>query len=161
MGIIKTKPFDLKAIKNGAKWGVFGMGENPVLCYDHGRFLMHIFKAIDSKDLCLSIDGTIRRIIGDNIVVIGTGKYQILLIQEPKLASDLSEVKVGDKVWDFLYGWGTILTIESKKIIVEMDNKTAGTISYHPSGKFLHYNGLDMYNQTLFLTEIKFEIPKV
>lgn len=65
--------------------------------------------------------------------------------------------KVGDKVWDFIYGWGNIINVRkdySFPIVVSFGN---GKItSYKFNGK---YDDTEI-NPRLFLDEIKYEIPK-
>lgn len=67
--------------------------------------------------------------------------------------------KVGDKVWDFIYGWGTIVEVyDITKFIypieVKFDNDKI--ISYTLDGK---QNDTNIYPR-LFWDEIKFEIPE-
>lgn len=66
--------------------------------------------------------------------------------------------KVGDRVWDFLFGWGTIINICEDEnhypieVMFELEDRTH---EYKLDGK--RYAAR---NQTLFWDEIKFEIPK-
>lgn len=64
--------------------------------------------------------------------------------------------KVGERVWDFKYGWGTITNTRHSpqyQILVVFDKGI--TESFMPTGA-VEEEG----NQTLFWDEIKFEIPK-
>lgn len=61
-------------------------------------------------------------------------------------------VKVGDRVWDFIYGWGTITEDQYYTIRVEFDSPK--TMTYRLNGKAC----ID-HPQRLFWDEIKFEIP--
>lgn len=64
--------------------------------------------------------------------------------------------KVGDRVWDFRFGWGNIKKIDLDKdypICVELYNNTQ---TYTTDGKYREFDK----NPVLFWDEIKFEIPK-
>ena len=68
------------------------------------------------------------------------------------------DAKEGDRVWDFLFGWGTVIGIYEDEnhlpieVMFEFEDRTH---SYGLDGK--RYAAR---NQTLFWDEIKFEIPK-
>lgn len=73
------------------------------------------------------------------------------------METDFSSAKVGDRVWDFIYGWGKILP-ENKRInrelypiYVQFDSGVCDAYSYDG------VNGLG--KRTLFWDEIHFEIP--
>lgn len=64
--------------------------------------------------------------------------------------------KIGDRVWSFSNGWGTIDEITTESVyalIIKFDNKEV--ISYTFDGRFSTSDALP----TLFWDEIKFEIP--
>ena len=63
-------------------------------------------------------------------------------------------IEIGDKVWSFEYGWGTVVDILSDSFYVEY-NKYEDSVNYD-------FNGIRNLNknQTLFWNEIKFEMPK-
>lgn len=66
--------------------------------------------------------------------------------------------KVGDRVWDFIEQWGTIVEIDEKSdfpLVVEFDNnEEEGAYTYE--GKEFEVD----FNPRLFWDEIKYEIPK-
>lgn len=67
--------------------------------------------------------------------------------------------KIGDRVWDYLCGWGTIIEISNDNrsfypLVVEFGKKEQGTYTFN--GK----RYIEELNQRLFWEEIKFEIPK-
>ena len=66
------------------------------------------------------------------------------------------DAKVGDKVWDFVHGWGEITSVEPDHtfypIVVSYLTKVRESYTYE--GKW-HKN----HHPTLFWDEIKFEIP--
>lgn len=65
--------------------------------------------------------------------------------------------KVGDKVWDFIYGWGNIINvIEDSPFPIMADFGNGRTISYEFDGKSYDTD----INPRLFWDEIKFEIPE-
>ena len=66
--------------------------------------------------------------------------------------------KTGDKVWDFLYGYGKVLEVDKDELWVEFDESLCIDQKrvYTFDGKL---RGVG-YPQTLFWNEIKFEIPK-
>jgi len=162
---MKTKPFDLNAIKNGAKWGIFENNKGKCACcsdaWNHVELLFGSENTAihyDGLHIIINANGMFKKTYDDRY---GIYMYQILLIEEPKLASDLSEVKVGDKVWDFSAGWGEVISFEgyAERPIGAQFKKSSITSfkSYYLSGKMGKYDE----NQSLFLTEIKFEIPEV
>lgn len=161
---MKTKPFDLNAIKNGAKWGIFENNkEKCACCSDAWKYVELLFGSentaihYDGLHVIIKANGVFKKTYDDRY---NTYMYQILLIEEPKLASDLSEVKVGDKVWEFRFGWGTIAAIQPKdkySIFVKFSPETLSIISFTKDGR----GHTDVQNQSLFLTEIKFEIPEI
>jgi hypothetical protein len=171
MEITKTKPFDLEAIKNGAKWGIIKSIENkPLILYNNHmtEFSEIIYSSSNKKGLQLLWGSTLYKVEYDGRLfkfnysqeTLFTD-YKIVLLQEPKLASDLSEVKVGDKVWDFRFGWGKIVSSSVTSLrypIAVCFNNLKETFYYTLEGKPL--TNLNI-NQTLFLTEIKFKIPEV
>jgi len=154
---MKTKPFDLNAIKNGAKWGIFecNVFQTPC-CADAWNHVELLFSETKMAIIYCGLN-----IVNDAGIFHGSiaSVYQILLIEEPKLASDLSDLKVGDKVYDLVYGRGKIDHL-STLINVKFDY-TGAIIQYNFNG--IQYCSYQNYrcNQSLFLTEIKFEIPEV
>lgn len=65
--------------------------------------------------------------------------------------------KAGDKVWDFIYGWGNIISVmKNYPFPIAVDFSNGKTISYKFNGK---HNDTDIYPR-LFWNEIKFEIPE-
>lgn len=65
--------------------------------------------------------------------------------------------KIGDKVWDIIYGWGNIISvIKDYPFPIAVDFSNGKTISYKFNGK---NNDTDI-NPRLFWDEIKFEIPE-
>lgn len=67
-----------------------------------------------------------------------------------------SKAKIGDRVWTFNNGWGTIVSIECKSVYslnVNFDN--GEETSYTIGGKFSSSDS----KPSLFWDEIKFEIP--
>lgn len=65
--------------------------------------------------------------------------------------------KVGDRVWSFEFGWGTIVEIKNNftySIFIKFDGQL-DLFSFTFSGKRFNET-----KQTLFWNEIKFEIPK-
>jgi len=67
--------------------------------------------------------------------------------------------KVGENVWDFIYGWGTIVEVyDITKFIypIEVKFDNGKIIFYTLDGK---YNDTEIYPR-LFWDEIKFEIPE-
>ena len=66
--------------------------------------------------------------------------------------------KTGDRVWDFLYGYGKVLEVDKDRLWVEFDESLCIDKKrvYTFDGKL---RGVG-YPQTLFWNEIKFEIPK-
>ena len=67
-----------------------------------------------------------------------------------------SNAKIGDKVWNFAYGWGTIADIQhgSTHPIVVRFLKTAGTFTL--GGK----EAVSDLHPTLLWDEVKYEVPK-
>ena len=66
--------------------------------------------------------------------------------------------KVGDRVWDYLYGWGTIKKTNfdiDYPILVKYDNE-----DNHESFTYEGFKNLIYKNPTLFWNEIKFETPE-
>lgn len=66
--------------------------------------------------------------------------------------------KVGDRVWDYLYGWGTIKKTDfdiDYPILVKYDNK-----DNHDSFTYEGFENLIHKRPTLFWDEIKFEAPE-
>ena len=64
-------------------------------------------------------------------------------------------VKAGDKVWDFVYGWGKVIEVTKHinypiKVSFDGFNITYNTEGYQEN----------VINQTLFWDKIKFKIPK-
>jgi hypothetical protein len=67
--------------------------------------------------------------------------------------------KVGDKVWDFIYKWGTVSYIEDDMLFIKFSYMTSATFSKNGINQ-AHPKGSASANiQTLFWDEIKFEIP--
>ena len=80
--------------------------------------------------------------------------------KSPKRADDLSGLMVGDKVWSYTAGWGIVTDID-----VDMETVYPINVKYlDESTSCFTRNGFEIasdINQTLFLTEIKFEIPTI
>lgn len=169
MSTIKTKPFDLEAIKNGAKWGIyeFNVNETPILIslIKELNNSINLFECITEKNKMTPVvlfwnnqhfnvckDGSFHLAKKSWI----TRNFIIKLIQEPKLASDLSEIKVGDKVWDFKMGWGEVENIRKGYNYPITIRFKKDCMTYTMDGK-----SIEGSNQSLFLTEIKFEISEV
>ena len=161
METIKTKPFDLEAIKNGAKYAIFKGGDYS---QQFNKVPLDLFVSItDPNKFTVKFGDYANYDIDSNGLLTNAGqiKHELRIIQEPKLASDLSDLKVGDKVWDFAYDWGEIKHVEKSlninyPIAVLFPNNVVRT--YTIKG----FANLSLNcNQTLFLTEIKFEIPEV
>ena len=77
------------------------------------------------------------------------------MITEKKAFED---AQVGDRVWDFLCGWGTIINInkdEGYPMKIKFDNYRNRYETYTLDGKNYVEN-----NPSLFWNEIKFEIPE-
>lgn len=69
----------------------------------------------------------------------------------------LRNAKVGDRVWDIIYGWGNIISvIKNDPFPIAVDFSNGKTISYKFNGK---NNDTDI-NPRLFWDEIKYEIPE-
>jgi len=65
-------------------------------------------------------------------------------------------IKIGDRVWDFRYGWGIVKYINTEEYPIVVYFPSLGYHkAYNFDGKTNKY-----LNQTLFWDEIKFEIPK-
>jgi hypothetical protein len=75
------------------------------------------------------------------------------------IALDGKEVKVGDRLWSFVYGWGTVSSYDSLHadllIRVVFDGYKNSGYFYNLSGVF---NGASQ-ERTLFWDEITFDIP--
>ena len=65
-------------------------------------------------------------------------------------------IKVGDKVWDFGYGWGKVVIVSEKSFVVSFS--VVNNIAYCYDGKLCIDK--ENKNQTLFWSKINFEIPK-
>lgn len=65
-----------------------------------------------------------------------------------------SKAKIGDRVWDFLYQYGTIDELKENTILVKFDSGI--TVAYNLNGS----SGYPVNVQTLFWNKIEFEIPK-
>lgn len=64
--------------------------------------------------------------------------------------------KVGDRVWDFVYGWGTIIHIfYEKEYPITFKSDTNRICNFRFDGK----RNINDINPSLFWNEIKFEIP--
>lgn len=73
------------------------------------------------------------------------------------MSKTFENAKVGDKVWDIIYGWGNIISVIKDypfPIMVEFGN--GKRTSYKFNGK---YNDTDV-NPVLFWNEIKIDIPE-
>lgn len=67
------------------------------------------------------------------------------------------DAKVGDRVWDFLYGYGKVLEVDKNELWVEFESLCIDKKRVYIFDGELKGVG---YPQTLFWDEIKFEIPK-
>ena len=65
-------------------------------------------------------------------------------------------IKVGDRVWDFVYGWGEVIDIEKDSVYYPL------VVEFKAFTGIFNYKGIkiDFTNQTLFWSEILFELPK-
>jgi hypothetical protein len=64
-------------------------------------------------------------------------------------------IEVGDKVWDFTYGWGIVANVDSThEYPIQVIRENVSQDYYTLDGK-----PLVNHNQTLFWNEIKFEVP--
>lgn len=94
-------------------------------------------------------------------VLLAARKFLELFKDDFEEEKMFSKAKVGDRVWDFIYKWGTIKDID---LDVPNDNCMTMFINFD-NGVEVRYNlnGEKEYTlgvQTLFWDEIKFEIPE-
>ena len=75
----------------------------------------------------------------------------------PKRADDLSGLKVGDKVWSIIDGWGIVTRRLKGGFPIEVAFNTGITATFYNNG----LSNIDNIGQSLFLTEIKYEIPTI
>lgn len=69
---------------------------------------------------------------------------------------DGREVKVGDRVWSFTHGWGTVVETSycvTDPLLIRWDDRMLNATSYNSCG--ICYGR----NRSLFWDEIKFDIP--
>ena len=68
-------------------------------------------------------------------------------------------IKVGDKVWDFNYGYGEVIEVSSKYnyIKVKFNDPLKMIASYYFNG---HPRNSTIKKQTLFWDKVNFEIPR-
>lgn len=65
-----------------------------------------------------------------------------------------NDAKIGDRVWDFLYKYGTIEELKENTILVKFDSGI--NVAYNLNGS----SGYPVNVQTLFWNKIEFKIPK-
>jgi len=76
------------------------------------------------------------------------------------MATTFENAKVGDKVWDFYYGWGKVTRIgvsefgDTMAVLLWVEFNFNKRKAYKPNGADVNAN-----YRTLFWDEIKFEIP--
>lgn len=71
------------------------------------------------------------------------------------MTTTFENAKVGDKVWDYHFGWGEIVDIESICLFpLSVSFLTRAPLTYTFTGAFQ-----ETLNQTLFWDEIKFKVP--
>ena len=151
---MKTKliPFDLEKAKNGAKL-VYNGYPARIVCFDRksdsgGNYVM-LYKALSCENMiCCTLDSL-------------NHKCQIEEEVKTVRADDLTDLKVGDKVWSLMFGWGVVRTINKDCTGVYPIGVDFGFVAYELG--YTHdgrYTINDKY-QTLFRTEVKFEIPEV
>lgn len=64
--------------------------------------------------------------------------------------------QVGDRVWDFRYGWGTVSKIEEgKRHQLKVDLDYGAYLYFTFTGQYIESD----LNRTLFWDEVKFEAP--
>jgi hypothetical protein len=72
------------------------------------------------------------------------------------MTTTFENARVGDKVWDFYYGWGKVTRIDVSEfgdtMAVLFDSEYS--LMYYTTGEPYHSN-----QRTLFWDEIKFEVP--
>jgi hypothetical protein len=115
---------------------------------------------VNERELQIVLSGgSETRIVGfnlDHVPNMKSSKNKILLeIRKEIKMAYFNEIKIGDRVWDFVYGWGEVVSFiddEDCPIAVKFNNTIESyTLDGRPDKKS---------NQTLFWNEIKFEIPK-
>lgn len=68
---------------------------------------------------------------------------------------DITKLKIGDRLWDFEYGWGNVTEINKHhEYQIGVNFKYGHRLTYTISGK-----NIKEMNQTLFYDEIKFDPP--
>lgn len=67
------------------------------------------------------------------------------------------DAKVGDRVWDFLYGYGKVVEVNKDELWVEFQSLYFGKKRVYTFDGILRGVGLP---QTLFWNEVKLEIPE-
>jgi len=79
-------------------------------------------------------------------------------------------IKVGDRVWDFKYGWGEVINIKNAYDL-DFQNFNRSDLKvlevkfinpYYQNSFYYTFDGVSFYdnaNQTLFWDEVKIEIP--
>jgi hypothetical protein len=76
------------------------------------------------------------------------------------MTTTFENAKVGDKVWDFVYGWGEVIELDVSEMFdtIRVSFKPFGysekEVIYYTTGSISFNNP-----QTLFWDEIKFEVP--
>lgn len=152
---MKTKVFNFEEIQIGTKVLLDGKMKGEIVCMDpvtavlnndYGKFAMCFDEG--GYGLFWNVDGS--RMLDDQ-----TPRLELIVV--PKLASDLSGVQQGVPVYDLAFGWGAIHQVFNDRMSASFGNYTK---SYGLTGCPID-KGFESPNQTLFLREIKFEIPAI
>lgn len=158
---METKPFNIQAAKNGAEVvfvypAIIGIGPIVAKIIHYDPLVALIGEGPDRFSSILSDTG--EKIVPNPFGNPGeTMTASLLILCQRKLASDLSGIKRGDKIWDMAEGWGEIVEIEPTGLIIKFsDRMEAFTMDGHALKP-----GTQTPNQTLFLAEIHFEIPEI
>jgi hypothetical protein len=85
-------------------------------------------------------------------------KIDELLLKKKKTmkTTTFENARAGDRVWDTLYGWGTIYEWRKDRCLFVKFDKGPSAVQYTLTGYYL--NGYDA-QRTLYWNELKFEIP--
>ena len=85
-------------------------------------------------------------------------KISLSVAQTPKKrADDLSGLKVGDKVWSYTAGWGKVVKINESSYPIQVEFTDGIMEIFFTDG----FKSITDKFQSLFLTEIKYEIPTI
>lgn len=104
--------------------------------------------------MCLK---TLRRLQSLYIVSSSQKYYNVLKSGDRIMNRTFENAKIGDRVWDFSYGWGNIISVtKGYPFPIGVNFSNGKTFYYKFNG---NYNDTDI-NPRLFWDEIKFEIPE-